>query len=281
MTIRNIKISLTSLILGLFFTTNGYTNVDEAIQWLSKQQNETGAFLSEGCSNSSIPTSKALLYLDKGDLDQRSSDHALTYLNDFPADKLSTEQLAERILLNHRYNKPTPDDVYKLLERQQRDGSFSAFESYFAGDILSTIATLPVLRLLDKKTDKTIQYLFSQQTSSGAWTFPQSNYEGLVSLTTSTILALENSEDSLANDALIKAKPHLDKQLFKPKLDPIIAAEALLMLIKQDQDITAYNIVIKSLIDRQQNNGSFENDVHLTAVMIQLLNAINKLNPNT
>lgn len=254
----------------------------DALQWLSEQDSEDGSIsLSADISNSDQSTPEAILALNELDgVDvQAKLATATTYLSGGDIVQKSTEKLSRIVLVKSLRDQNYDDELTELLKRRNSRGGFADFPKK-APNVLSTAFALKALSQTNFPTDKdSIGFLIDAQQGDGAWVFPAKGSSN-VKLTAYSIDALWRYRHQFSVSATLgQAQSYLlsqkqaSNQLWE---DTEASALVLNSLALKLADRSLLDDSLGKLTSQQLSNGSFGNDVYLTALIAQLLQTLEK-----
>jgi hypothetical protein len=264
--------------LGCIVATNkAFADQVAATDWLLQQQDTVGAIhLESGIANIDQSTQESALVFaksDRFDLVSHAAE-ASSFLDSQGLTDSSTESISRRILLKASAGLTLDQDVQQLLSRRNSSGGYGDY-LISSPNSLSTSFALAALHSAGLPADSaTINYLVTQQNADGSWSFPQFG-ESNTQLTAYALDALWRYRNSVnVSQALAAAKTHLESQRGATSSlwnSTEASALALISLVQQVTDRTVLQSSVDALIGQQLENGSFNNDVYLTALIARLM----------
>jgi len=163
-----------------------------------------------------------------------------------------------------------------LLNRRSARGGFGDYAET-APTILSTAFALRTLSMLDGVADaQSIGFLLDRQQADGGWSFPHlDSNDSSVQLTAYVFDSLWRYRNQFSLNAVLDSAQAylLSQQQASSNLwsDTESSALTLIALVQRATENSVYQVPFDALTAQQLPNGSFENDVYLTALITQLI----------
>lgn len=227
-------------------------------------------------------TESIITLLEIGKSDSELIQPAQTYLNNkFESVVADTETLSNLLLTNSTSNQSS--DIAELYRRQNSDGGLGYYADYDS-DLISTSGFLRVLNQLKVVNDISggaVAYLLSHQHEDGGWSLKGNSSQ--IEVTSIVINSLWNYRRIYdLSDALFSGVSFLSSQRSSDYLweNAEGSALALSSILKVDIDRDDYQNSFDAFTDLQNRNGSFYNDVYLTALGLRVLDSIEKPVPD-
>lgn len=269
-------IGLLGLMASIAFSNVTSAGQQEAILWLSQQQSASGpVYLAADIANNNQSTQEAALSLQRGDGNFTAQiARAAAFLDNEPLARSSTESISRRIVLKAATGLALDQDVQTLISHRHPGGGYGDYDD-FAPNTLNTSFALSALSAVGVPADgATIDYLLSQQQTNGSWLFPSDGVASTI-LTAYALNALWAYRSQVNVDqSLNSAQAYLESQQQAATNlwgDIEASAIALIALVQKATDRSSLRGAIEALLAQQLSNGSFENDVYLTALMARLI----------
>lgn len=256
-----------------FFSSIVKADTEKGYLWLASQQSVSGHFSDQATLASSFQASSeavnALLQANKNDL--FSLGNALSYLNlQYTS---NTESIARLLNAGVDDEAKRVELLNQLLAMQNEDGGFS-FKTGFDSSVLDTsfaLLTLSQLQFDDSQVlSKAMGYLSANQTSGGGFFLSNSNQPSIY-LTAMASKALQGYIFKYrVGDIIDKASDFIlsDQASLNNVWVSSIALQAVIPVVT---DSTAYAGIIESIIAQQLENGSWEDDVYVSALALNAL----------
>lgn len=227
-------------------------------------------------------TAEALITLDL--LGQSSATIATdgrAYLESISVD--STENLALRPLSSSPASPSFDTTLAAINQRQNFDGGFGAFVG-FGSDLISTTYALRVLSrtsTVNEVSGSTVSYLLAQQNADGSWSLQDNpNRVETTALVVNTLWLYRRvyQLDTALNNgiAYLVSQRRGDNLWYSVEA----SALALLAILNVEIDRSPYQASLTDFADLQNSNGSFGDDVYLTALGLRVLDAIARSAPD-
>lgn len=274
-------ISYAFVLLCVQFSLLAHADIDSGVSWLKEQQRPDGAF--QLSSNplaaewqSATVAAGALYYIEgKGSAE---ATQALDYLGvvDIPD---TTQSLSYRILLAAQKGRDVNELINTLLIHQNNDGGFGDQKSYASSayDTALALKALKAVRFSDASIlQRAVAYVAGVQQADGGFPVYFKTYSKTY-VTAEVLEALHLYRFSLdVNSVLEKAKSFL---FSKRKADQSWGAEwesadIILSLLPNITSVEPYQSLIDSIKSVQNSNGSWDNDIYATSIILKLLKAL-------
>lgn len=189
--------------------------------------------------------------------------------------------LSNKIILNNLYQYPIDNHVEKLLINANYDGGFGDRVGY-SSSIEDTSLALQALYLTDntQQIEKSINYLILRQKDNGSWT-KRDNEDSiyLTALVTHTLWLYRNRYD--LNKKIQNAREYLKNQMSSNLWGEIYqSAKVLLALMPLESSNEVFQNSIDILKSLQLPNGSWDNNLYTTSLVLQVLAFAAKEVPN-
>lgn len=249
------------------------------LDWLHAQLSADGHFENQtGLATDYQAASAALQALHNAG-DDANAAAIVSYLDSesYP----STASLARRIVARHLLNQDISSLTPVLVAYQNLDGGFGEAAGYDSTNLDSAQAlqALAAAGQTDSATSALVAYLVNRQNSDGSW----SGVDGaesvyITALATRTLWQLRH-KFNLA-DRLDLASQYLLDQRTPSGLWPETYESALALVAVAPLDTGAVADSAQALAAEQQADGSWEDDVFVTALALRALQAIERGNPD-
>jgi len=194
----------------------------------------------------------------------------------------STEYLSRKIRSKQLNGDAFYAELNLLLKNQTVYGSFAELEG-FHGTVLDTAFALETISRTDVKgtsAQYAISYLLDKQQANGSWVDGANiDSDYLTALVLTAMTPYKNTYNISSN--LDKAYEFLTTRT--PILmseEKYLAALSMKAMLEHKNDKTSVETYITQLLDFQDSNGSWDNDIYVTAVILQTLLAYEKPNIN-
>ena len=263
-------------------TQSASADKSSALNWLSVQGQQSGAIsMDTDIATSGQSTSEAILALNElqGVEIESTLSEGIQFLTNADLQKSSTEQISQIIRIKVLRGENFDSELTNLLLRRSKEGGFSDYPGD-SSTVLSTSFALQALADVNYPIDQgTIGFLINAQNSSGAWLFPEQGDPSVV-LTAYAMSALWRYRGQLAVNSYLdvaqtylESQKNLSTQLWSDSEASALALNALAQRLVDRSSITAS---VNALISQQLPNGSFEGDVYVTSLVVQLLQTLEK-----
>ncbi|MFK4753828.1 carboxypeptidase regulatory-like domain-containing protein [Oceanobacter antarcticus] len=278
---------ITIALLNLF-PLHGYAGVSQGVDWLTTSHLEGGVVNADGSISSesglSEPwqsTAEALITFKV--LAQPANGvvgNGLAYLDG------SHAEITEYLVLQQLANSASAVDdaaLADIIHRQNEDGGVGAFPG-FGSDPISTAFALQALShagIANDASEMMVSYLLQQQNSNGSWSvLDNPNRIETTALVVNAVWRYRHIYQT--GDALESGVVWLAGQRDSSLLWPEIEASALALsaILNVETNRTPYLESFNRFADLQSSNGSFNDDVYLTALALRVLDAAAKPAPD-
>ncbi len=258
-------------------------DLDKAVSWLNAQQQSDGSYsLTTDMALPEQATSEALnAFYALSEPNNVAQNRAYTYLNQ--ATDIDTELVARKIIAGAQRNATDQTLLTLLKTHQNSDGGFAAYQGY-SSHALDTAWALKALALAgysrSDEASNALAWLISRQQSGGNWV---NNADGDdVILTAQATDAIWHYRHNFnIQNTLDNARRWLINRQDAGQWDSIHkTAWALRAVLPGLSDTSSVQNAINALSAVQNINGSWENDVYLTALIVQVLTATGRASPN-
>ncbi len=202
-------------------------------------------------------------------LDNTFLKKAVNYIN--AQDSNTSFVQANKILLNKKYDFSTKAKAGNLLAFANEDGGYGDLKAQ-SSSIINTALALKALSFTDKNEPikQSINFLISKQRTDGSW--GENDKKDSIYLTSLCLKALQLFKNQYnLNSYIINAQNYLKNNLSND-LELHVKAQVLLALIPLEQDNSFYKPYIDYIKSLQLPNGSWENDLYTTALVLRVLN---------
>lgn len=207
--------------------------------------------------------------------------HALQYLNSSPP--TTVERISTILIANARVNSISGPLVNELLARQNADGGFADILAH-TSTLLDTALALRALALAapDKATaiQRAVSFLINRQRSSGAWA-DAANADNVYTTArvVEAIAALDGRFSAAV--ALTSARDFiLALKSVDGRINSVLETAVVIAAIAPITfDRTTYSDAVTWLESQQSPDGSWANDVYLTATAYYALKRVAEANP--
>jgi len=270
-----IVIFTTLFLLFSFSLVNAQTVIDT--QFLDSSTNVDGSImLSDDLSLPYQSTAESIVtYEALGQFDATEAVNGRAYLDSITVN--STENLALR-LLSSPLNAPNFNaTLAEINQRQNRDGGIGAFTD-FDSDLISVSFALQALsraRVVNQVSGRAVSYLLSQQNMDGSWSLQDNpNRVETTALVVNSLWLYRQSYslgDALSNGVTYLASRRGTDSLWEEVEGSALALSAILNV---EVDRIAYQTSLTNFANLQNSNGSFSEDVYLTALGLRVLDAL-------
>ncbi|AWM80579.1 hypothetical protein DKL61_09560 [Gammaproteobacteria bacterium ESL0073] len=257
------------------------TRLKESISWIKKQQNTEGAYTTD--NDLVLPeqsTSEALTTFYDLELGfDESQAKAFSFLT--TSSYVSTEFISRRIITNAQQKHDNNNLVLQLKTYQNQNGGFG-FTQGFDSFVLDTSWVLTALEIAGQaKSNEAnwgITWLMSQQQADGGWKDALGHDDIYSSALAVNALWQYRTVYNL-NSQLKKAVQWLLDQRnadgYWEYTD--YTALALLAVLPSLNELTQVMPAIDYLVSIQANNGSWEDDVYVTSLVLRALNMASEI----
>lgn len=259
--------------LLFFFSafTSASDSTDKAVSWLLDQQKANSAVHKASDIGTEFQTSievaRSLRSLGKSELPQFAQ--LISYINSSGFDD-NTESLARRISVNYRNGISVSSDVNQILDRRNDDGGFGAREGYdsTAVDTAYALWGLGLANFSSSEiTNEAVAYIVEEQLTDGSWTNDARPHES-IALTSQVLetLRLYSVRFNL-QQTIAKASSYLlsQKNAARTWSNTESITDSLIALIPVSIEPSQYVDALNHLKSSQLPNGSWDDDVYLTA----------------
>lgn len=277
--------SLLRFLASLFLVFQSYSVISQSsvdTRFLNASGNADGSIALQ--SDVSWPyqsTAEAIItYRALNQSDSQVAANGRAYLESISVN--STENLSLR-LLSSAPNSPVLNATLADINRRQNDdGGVGAFDG-FGSDLLSTTYALRVLAHAGVANDvsgRAVAYLLSKQNAEGSWSFQDNpNRIETTALVVDALWLFR--KQYLLSGALTDGITYLTSQRSAGLWGETEAsALALSAILNVEVDRSDYQTSFTHFSNLQRGNGSFEDDVYLTALGLRVLDAIEKPAPD-
>lgn len=277
---------LVTILTALFFLfsfglASAQTSIDTS--FLDSNANADGSIsLTGDVSQPYQSTAESIItYEALGQSDATAAVNGRAYLDSITVN--STENLALR-LLTSPLNAPNFNAALaEINQRQNRDGGVGAFVD-FSSDLISTSFVLRALsraRVVNEVSGRAVSYLLAQQNTDGSWSL-----QGNPNRVETTALVVNGlwlyRQSYQLSDALSNGVTYLASQRGTDNLWEEVEGSALALsaVLNVEVDRSAYQTSMANFANLQNSNGSFSDDVYLTALGLRVLDAIQRPAPD-
>lgn len=248
----------------------------EAINYLTSQQQTDGSYVSQNSIatdfQSTSETVRAFNFV--GESGQAGIPLARDFL-DASAIR-NTEYLSRLLVLAAQAGENTQDLVAELLQHQNNDGGFGDFEG-FDSSVLDTAFALEAIAVSGQQPASlanTVAFLLARQTAEGAWA--DGSNEPSVYLSALTMRALWHYRTVFSDvtAALADAQNFLlSKRNAATGLwfETHESALALIALVPNIAEFSQLESILTDLRNQQLNDGSWDGDAYVTALVLRAL----------
>ena len=277
-------ISLRIFVLFLFIVSAPFSfanqlssqeRISKCIDWLLSQQLTNGSFTSDVALDwqSTDEVITALKASDSWDQLSKQSIYSWWILESIPY----MEYQARSMDLAGNLGETSLVSVDDLITYQNIDGGFSAYDGW-ESDPYSTAQALSKLTLVNDAYRSNIvyalEYLRQAQQENGNFLTHQN--ESSLILTAQVLITLKAFQFEYAiSETLAKLQDYLLAELANAtdySIDEVAAA--LLSVIPVTTDTARYQAAVEYLMSSQQDSGSWNNDVYISALALQTLQMI-------
>lgn len=272
---------LTFFLVFQFLPAHALPTVDTT--FLSSNVNSDGSLAMNGdLSEPYKSTAEALITFEVlGQQNNAVVNPALTYLGSTSVE--STEDLSLRLLVSPLSDPEFSSILAQINQRQNTDGGVGAFPN-FGSDLLSSAYLLRVLSragIANETLGRLVGYLLNQQNADGSWSIQDNPNRIEITAIVTNALWLHRQTYQLGN-ALTDGVNYLVDQRATNNLWDEIEASALALsaILNVAVDRTPYQSSLTAFADLQNSNGSFANDVYLTALGLRIIDATQKPAPD-
>jgi len=276
------NLSVVALLVTLLFTSVSFAGQDEALAWLSSKQDSLVGSISQESdigklSQSSYEAARTLSD-SLGDSYESEVLHVVDFLSTDNVEDSSTELLAQRVTIKSHRSLDMSTETTELLQRISTKDSVGFLSGYDA-NLLEEVWALQGLGAAGVRNTKTVALLDSlilKQNINGSFQGFDSD-DASIYLTSQAIVALQSHRAFYNLDApLDKAATFLKS--FKQSSDhwgtSYYNALALLALVPSATELIEYQAAIDYLKNNQLGNGSWQNDVYITALVTRAISLV-------
>ncbi|MFT6201970.1 MAG: hypothetical protein ACJAZJ_001158, partial [Candidatus Endobugula sp.] len=265
------------LLIGM--SVSSAADISQGYAWLATQQQADGSI--ESAPSLTHPLQSTLESLITFQtLDQQDSSviaSALTYLSVLPTE--STEDLSLRLLASPLNISDFSTIISQIAQRQNNDGGVGAF-SEFGSDLLSSTYALRVFSragIANESTNRLASYLLNTQNPEGSWSLQDNPNRVEITATVINALWLYRQAYQLGG-ALDNGVNYLENQRGANSLWLGLEASALSLsaVLNVKLDRAPYELSLNAFLNLQNTNGSFGDDVYLTALSLRVIDASQK-----
>lgn len=267
----------------LLLSVHTFAQTTPGAQFLDASVNPDGSIaLASDLSEPYQSTAEALITYGVLELsDSAAVTGALAYLDTVEVD--STENLVLRMLASSSVPSLVNTTLTELVNRQNRDGGIGAFK-HFGSDIVSTAFAIQAMSqagIVNETSARAVSYLLSLQNPDGSWSLQDNPKRVETTALAANALWLYRKNYQLSN-ALSNGISYLELQRDSNGLWKSTEASALALLaaLNVEIDRTPFQTSLANFANLQSSNGSFDNDVYLTALGLRVLDAVQKPAPD-
>ncbi len=268
----------------LCFSNNSYAAVDveKGYQWLLSQRNADGAFVVDNSvatpQQAVLQAVKVLTLAEKLTLAER--DKAAAAL---PTPKeWTTFDIYHRVLLSTD-SIEKKKLVTKLLSHQAENGGFSHLPNYESNVLDSSLALIVLSAsesdaVLTQSIATTINFIKSKQQPNGSFRYgDMATTDRFVTSLVSQALMLFRNNENIDKLLLKSNKFLLDQQSDLVIAENWLAAMSLNAIVSTELDHNVYAVTLDKLRSTQLANGSWDNDVYTTSLVLEAILLSNDL----
>ncbi|MDT8282667.1 MAG: carboxypeptidase regulatory-like domain-containing protein [Gammaproteobacteria bacterium] len=270
-----VALSILFLVAGsLIHPVNAGTT--EAISYLSNQQQTNGSYVSpDSISTDFQSTSETIRTFNfTGESNQPGISSAHIFLN--ATETRNTEYLSRLLVLAAQAGENTQVLVAELLQHQNNDGGFGDLGG-FDSAVLDTAFALEAIALSGQQPAglaNTVAYLLARQTAEGAWADGSNEPSVYLSALAMRALWHYRAVFSDVTTALANAQNFLlSKRNAATGLwfETHESALALIALVPNIGEFSQLESILTDLRNQQLNDGSWDGDAYVTALVLRAL----------
>ena len=269
-------------VLGIFVTmvsTSVAADLDAGRSWLESRAAPNGAFFSSSIASEFQAAAEALAVIEPGALSEATLDYLLAQPYS------GTEHLARVIIAAVRAGTVDPELLAELLGRQNPDGGFGELEGY-ASTALDTAWAAMALGLADDQNaaGRAVQFLLETQAADGGW-LPNDTVEPrLVSTSLAASALWLYRHDFELGAALAIAENFLlgyqETDALWDGGNEYVSSRIILSLLALNPDRAGLHDSVNALLSRQAGDGSFAQDVYITALALRAIESAQTAHPD-
>ncbi len=251
-------------------------SLEAGVDWLSEQQQPSGSYYTTDTSatsfQSTVEALRALTLLSS--VAPSNSVPAMDYLNNQPLSHL--EYLVLRLEIGELLGDEELAPLWSSVQQYRHvNGGYGDYIGYER----SVAVTAMVLRAMagsesQEHIQQAIEFLLSMQHSDGGWGEPGNESSVYVTAWVSSALQKHRFRHNVSNQIAAATQYLLSHQSSSGiQLSGLDTAMALLAIMPVTVDPARYQYLLGHLRAIQHTNGSWENDVHTTALALQVLHS--------
>lgn len=266
------------LVLAVLFAVScfSYADNNQGYSYLGSQQQVDGSIISDNpLVHSFHSTIETIFTLDSNnDTSDYNRIQAINFIKNNR--ELSSEFVSQALMIGLNNSTEGASLLDILTTSQNFDGGFGAYNGYNS-TVLDTALVIESLTLIEHSDDdlyrNAINYIVENQLGDGSFRLDLMNRSS-VFVTSKVLISLKHfmfrypiaSEIEEARDFLI------EQLATNNRLSAWERASALNAVIPVTSDPLKYTEIVNLLNDQQLTNGSWENSVYTTALVLQALN---------
>lgn len=268
------KVFFLFLLTLLSFSPNAsFASIETGLLWLTQQQQVDGRYQSSySLATDSQSTVESLVTLKQyGVLESADRDRAIAFLRTQEKHDLEGNILALRI--NKAFNESLP--FTPLGEFLGSAGGFADYPA-FSESVYTTAQLLlyvdSVQEMYNWQASKAVAYLIAAKKSDTSWAEEGNKSSLWVSAHVHRALHKQRANFNVSNTLSVSTRAFGNSQSTVGGWGSVLdTAQVLLAIIPTAQTPSAYKKAVTFLLNKQLENGSWNNDAYTTALVLQAL----------
>jgi len=250
---------------------------DRAIAYLESRQNDDGSWgASEKQIVETVEAFKALLPFERTE----ALNAALAFIG--PAAATDNDRTARKLSVLIWSTADTGELVRELTAAQRDDGGWGLNEKK-QSDVRDTILAVDALLSAEHRDSTTLaparDYLVEAQEASGAWVFAEEDSPSAVIRTAMGLSVLKQIEEAGAGSSALrgaasKAQAFVESRETSGAFGSILDTAYCYLALARVKQPAELQDSLALLLNAQEANGSWADDVYTTAVVLQVLHAV-------
>lgn len=268
------KVFFLFLLTLLSFSPNAsFASIETGLLWLTQQQQVDGRYQSSySLATDSQSTVESLVTLKQyGVLESADRDRAIAFLRTQEKHDLEGNILALRI--NKAFNESLP--FTPLGEFLGSAGGFADYPA-FSESVYTTAQLLlyvdSVQEMYNWQANKAVAYLIAAKKSDTSWAEEGNKSSVWVSAHVHRALHKQRANFNVSNTLSVSTRAFGNSQSTVGGWGSVLdTAQVLLAVIPTAQTPSTYKKAVTFLLNKQLENGSWNNDAYTTAIVLQAL----------